>query len=100
DILGSKTVSVKTARSSAGDKGRIFNDEGDLYAPGITVIYNQHVYNNEELFQRWIKEDLSTVKSPFTDFLLVMDAASFHLTEGVMEEVKKQLITTALIPAG
>lgn len=64
------------------------------------MIYNEHVYNNEELFQRWIKEDLSTVKSPFTDFLLVMDAASFHLTEGVMEEVKKQLITTALILAG
>jgi hypothetical protein len=129
EILGSKTISVKTARSgwekrqatailyifgdgecrlnptiifkgSTGDKSRIFKDEGHLYAPGITVIYNEHAYNNEDLFSEWIKKDLSTVKSPFRDFLLVMDAASFHLTEVVKEEIKKQLITTALIPAG
>jgi hypothetical protein len=129
DILGSKTVSVITARSgwekrqatailyifgdgvcrldptiifkgSTSDKARIFKDEGKEYAPGITVIYNDQAYNNEELFERWIKEDLSTVKSATRDFLLVMDAAAFHLTERIKGEVKRQLITTALIPAG
>ncbi|RYC79235.1 hypothetical protein BFJ63_vAg17887 [Fusarium oxysporum f. sp. narcissi] len=128
-ILGEKTISVKTVRSgwekrqatailyifgdgvcrldptvifkgSAGEKGRIFKDEGYLYAPGIRVIYNENAYNNEDLMERWLKEDIPTVKSATNDFLLVMDAATFHLTERIEEEVKRQLVTSALIPAG
>jgi hypothetical protein len=128
-LRGDKTVSVKSARSgwekrqatvilyifgdgsfplgptiifkgSSTEKARIFDDEGDQYAPGIKVIYNEHAYNNEVLFREWIKDDLATVKDKFRDLLLVIDAAAFHLTEPVKEEVKEQLITTALIPAG
>jgi hypothetical protein len=129
ELRGSKTISVKTTRSgwekrqatailyifgdgvcrldptvifkgSASDKAKIFKDEGHLYAPGIKVIYNEHAYNNEELFLLWLKEDIPTVKSAHHDFLLVMDAASFHLTDLIKVEVRRQLITSALIPAG
>lgn len=75
-----------------------YKDEDDQYAPGINVIYNENTYNNEDLFQQWIKQDLSTIKSATKDFPLVMDAASFHITEAV--ESKQQLITPALVPAG
>lgn len=129
DQLGAKTISIKTARSgwekrqatlilyifgdgicrlkpkiifygAEGDKGRIFSNEGDQYAPGITVTYNDHAYNNEALFKTWIKDELSTVKSETEDFLLVMDAARFHLTDEIKAEVRLQGITTALVPAG
>ncbi|WJG35637.1 uncharacterized protein FOBCDRAFT_186011 [Fusarium oxysporum Fo47] len=94
DLQGSKTISVKTVRSG------IFKDEGNQYAPGIRVIYNEHAYNNEDLMESWLKEDIPTVKSATEDFLLVMDAASFHLTDRIKVEVRRQLLTSALIPAG
>ncbi|EGU71813.1 hypothetical protein FOXB_17678 [Fusarium oxysporum f. sp. conglutinans Fo5176] len=100
DLSGSKTISVKTIRSSPGDNSRIFQDEGNQYAPGIKVIYNDHAYNNEDLMESWLKDDIPTVKSATEDFLLVMDAATFHLTDRVKEEVRRQLVTPALIPAG
>ncbi|KAJ0132999.1 Uncharacterized protein HZ326_23936 [Fusarium oxysporum f. sp. albedinis] len=129
DLQGSKTISVKTVRSgwekrqatailyifgdgvcrleptiifkgSPSDKSRIFKDEGNQYAPGIRVIYNEHAYNNEDLMESWLKEDIPTVKSATEDFLLVMDAASFHLTDRIKVEVRRQLLTSALIPAG
>ncbi|KAJ0125647.1 Uncharacterized protein HZ326_31247 [Fusarium oxysporum f. sp. albedinis] len=128
-LQGSKTISVKTIRSgwekrqatailyifgdgvcrleptiifkgSPGDNSRIFQDEGNQYAPGIKVIYNDHAYNNEDLMESWLKDDIPTVKSATEDFLLVMDAATFHLTDRVKEEVRRQLVTPALIPAG
>jgi hypothetical protein len=129
DQLGAKTVSIKAARSgwekrqatlilyifgdgicrlkpkiifhgSDSEKARIFDNEGDQYAPGVTVVYNDHAYNNEALFKTWIEEELSTIKSETEDFLLVMDAARFHLTEGIKGEIKQQGVTTALVPAG
>uniref|UniRef100_A0A0D2XSB0 HTH CENPB-type domain-containing protein n=1 Tax=Fusarium oxysporum (strain Fo5176) TaxID=660025 RepID=A0A0D2XSB0_FUSOF len=100
DLQGSKTISVKTVRSSPSEKSRIFKDEGNQYAPGIRVIYNEHAYNNEDLMESWLKEDIPTVKSATEDFLLVMDAASFHLTDRIKVEVRRQLLTSALIPAG
>ncbi|KAJ0135266.1 Peroxisomal targeting signal 2 receptor [Fusarium oxysporum f. sp. albedinis] len=129
DLQGSNTISVKTVRSgwekrqatailyifgdgvcrleptiifkgSPSDKSRIFKDEGSQYALGIRVIYNEHAYNNEDLMESWLKEDIPTVKSATEDFLLVMDAASFHLTDRIKVEVRRQLLTSALIPAG
>ncbi|KAI8416070.1 hypothetical protein FOFC_02379 [Fusarium oxysporum] len=82
------------------DNSSIFQDEGNQYAPGIKVIYNDHAYNNEDLMESWLKDDIPTVKSATEDFLLVMDAATFHLTDRVKEEVRRQLVTPALIPAG
>jgi hypothetical protein len=129
DLLGAKTVSVKTHRSGwekrqatlilyiFGDgicrlqpklifygipppKGRIYEDEGDRYAPGIMVTYNEHAYNNEELFCDWIKKELPEAQSASRDFLLVMDVAAFHVTEDVKSQLKQRNITTALIPPG
>jgi hypothetical protein len=81
--------------------GQIFEKEAHLYSPDVTVEYNKTAYNNEDLFSRWIKEELSPLCSDDSDdFLLVMDAAAFHKTPSIKEELKSYNITLALIPGG
>ena len=90
DLRGAKTVAGRTDRSgwskrqatlilyifadgsfrlkpkiifygTAGPIGRIFDDEGYLYAPDVTVAYNETAYNNEDLFYDWIKDELADI---------------------------------------
>ncbi|KAI8710466.1 hypothetical protein NCS52_01563600 [Fusarium sp. LHS14.1] len=85
---------------TAGPKGRIFADEGHLYAPDVTVAYNETAYNNEDLFYDWIKDELADVQAKTRDFLLVMDVATFHKTDKVTDQLRQQKVTRALIPPG
>ncbi|RFU28389.1 hypothetical protein B7463_g7932, partial [Scytalidium lignicola] len=83
----------------AGDSGQIFNKEKHLYHPGVTVEFNLTAYNNEGLFMQWIDEELILTANQ-TDTLLVMDVATFHKTDLILERLKSANITTALIPPG
>ncbi|KAI8395679.1 hypothetical protein FOFC_06717 [Fusarium oxysporum] len=81
--------------------GRILEKEGHLYAQDVTVEYNEHAYNNESLFGRWIDTTLLKLhQQEEEDLLLVMDAAAFHKTETIKQKLKTYNISTAMIPAG
>ncbi|RFU36305.1 hypothetical protein B7463_g152, partial [Scytalidium lignicola] len=128
DMVGARTVSGRTDRSGwnkrqatlilyiyvdgiqrikpklifhgiAGASGQIYNKEKHLYHPGVTVEFNSTAYNNEELFMQWIDEELILTANQ-TDTLLVMDVATFHKTDLILERLKSANITTALIPPG
>jgi hypothetical protein len=124
EYKGSKTVSGKTDRSGWGKRqatlclyifadgigrippklifhgqsnGRLKANEQHLYDPRVTVEFNATAYNNGELFQRWIDEELV----PCVDngpSLLTMDHAKFHKTDSVLKALKTHAITTAIIP--
>jgi transcriptional/translational regulatory protein YebC/TACO1 len=81
--------------------GQIHKKEHQLYHPDVIVEYNDHAYNNEELFSRWIDTTLFKIRQEEEeDFLLVMDAASFHKTADIKRKLREQNITVAMIPAG
>lgn len=81
--------------------GRQFDKEGHLYSKDITVEFNQTAYNNEGLFIRWIEEELRPlVEKKDEDFLLVMDVAAFHKTPAILQKLRDNQITTAMIPSG
>jgi hypothetical protein len=65
------------------------------------VGYNNYAYNNEELFSRWIDTALFKIhQEEEEDFLLVMDAVSFHKTADIKRKLREQNITVVMIPAG
>jgi hypothetical protein len=126
DLKGSKTISIASDRSGWDKRqatlilyifadgvarlkpkiifkgtsdGRIFKEEGHLYAPDVTVEYNKTAYNNEDLMKQWICDELDPILEG-KDLLLVMDVAAFHKTPGVLEDLRIRNITTALIPPG
>ncbi|RFU34110.1 hypothetical protein B7463_g2199, partial [Scytalidium lignicola] len=90
-----KLIFYGTTRPS----GQIYNKEKHLYHPGVTVEFNLTAYNNEELFMQWIDEELIPTANQ-NDTLLVMDVATFHKTDLILERLKSANITTALIPPG
>jgi hypothetical protein len=69
-----------------------------LYDPGVTVEFNDTAYNNGELFNKWIDEELAT--AIVGDSLLVMDYAAFYKTELVLEKLWGYRILPVLIPRG
>ncbi|KAI0855431.1 DDE superfamily endonuclease-domain-containing protein [Xylaria cubensis] len=80
-------------------KGKVFDEESPAYHPGVCVKFNETAYNNEELFEEWIKERL-LVYTAGRESLLVMDSAAFHLTEQIRKVLKAGNMTSAIIPAG
>ncbi|KAL6411770.1 hypothetical protein AUP68_04144 [Ilyonectria robusta] len=81
--------------------GQIYEREGHLYHPDVTVAFNKTAYNNEELLSQWIEDELSPLASEDNeDTLLVMDAATFHNTEDIKRKLRERNITLALIPGG
>uniref|UniRef100_A0A0B7KKN3 SAP domain-containing protein n=1 Tax=Bionectria ochroleuca TaxID=29856 RepID=A0A0B7KKN3_BIOOC len=80
-------------------EGQIFENEGYLYSPDVTVEFNDTAYNNEELFRYWIANELAVILDG-KEHMLVMDVASFHTTDDVLQDLRSRKITTALIPPG
>jgi hypothetical protein len=81
--------------------GRIFSTEGQLYAKDVIVEYNEHAYNNEALFGRWIDSTLLKLREQEDEeLLLIMDAAAFHKTDSIKQKLRKYGISIAMIPAG
>jgi transcriptional/translational regulatory protein YebC/TACO1 len=82
------------------ERGQIWK-EHELYHPDVIVEYNDHAYNNEELFSCWIDTVLLKIRQEEEeDFLLVMDAAAFHKTAEIKRKLREQNITVAMIPSG
>jgi hypothetical protein len=76
------------------------------YDERVEVHFNETVYNNEELFYSWLRDTFEpyvaeTAEAGFTS-LIVMDAASFHKTEAILDFIRNSEapMTTALIPSG
>ena len=80
-------------------KGRLFKQEQHLYHPNVTVAFNPTAYNNEELMMQWLDEDLHPSMLG-NDGMLILDYASFHLTDDVKDRMKGLHIIPAVIPAG
>jgi hypothetical protein len=85
-------------------KGTVASKEN--YDNRVDVHFNDTAYNNEELFHTW----LSDIYQPYVaqhaqgneESLIVMDAASFHKTETILDFIRQAEppMTTALIPPG
>lgn len=129
DISGNKTISVKTTKSGWDKRkatlilyifadgkgylqpklifhgtpddqgGQIFQTEGHLYDPDVSVEFNKEAYNNGRLMHKWVVNELLPTLGGM-DSLLVMDHASFHKTEDVLHSLRQAHVTPALIPAG
>lgn len=84
---------------SSSPNGKILKAESNKYSPDITVEVNETAYNNEELFKQFIEDELIPAFED-NNGLLVMDVASFHCTQAVMDLLRQSKITTALIPPG
>lgn len=124
-ICGEKTITGKTDRSGWGKRqatlilyifangiprilpklvfhgkpdGLIRKKESHLYDPRVTVEFNNTAYNNGDLFNKWIDEELAIAING--DGLLIMDHASFHKTESALKKLRSYSILPALIPGG
>jgi len=84
---------------SSGPNGKILKAERDKYSPDVTVEVNETAYNNEDLFKQFVEDELIPVFEG-DDGLLVMDVATFHCTQAIMDLLRESKVTTALIPPG
>jgi hypothetical protein len=85
-------------------KGTVASKEN--YDNRVNVHFNETAYNNKDMFYIW----LCDIYQPYVarharcneKSLIVMNAASFHKTETILDFVRQAepLITTALIPPG
>jgi hypothetical protein len=126
DVVGTKSVDAKTARSGWGKRQAtlilyifadgearlcptlIFHGQGNVtaaeraaYHPGVVVKFNKEAYNNEDLFLSWIDQQLQPILEG--DTMLIMDVASFHKTDAVRARLQKELpayVLPAMIPGG
>jgi DDE superfamily endonuclease len=76
----------------------IRSKESHLYHPGVTVEFNDTAYNNGDLFDKWINEELAI--SLIGDGLLIMDYTAFYKTESALLKLWGHCILPALIPRG
>jgi hypothetical protein len=82
-------------------QGNVTTAERAAYHPDVVVEFNKEAYNNEDLFLRWIDEQLQPTLEG--DTMLVMDVASFHKTKAVRARLQKELpvyVLPAMIPGG
>lgn len=57
------------------------SNEKDKYDQRVTVEYNNTTYNNSELFEKYLKEEiLPELPKTHHESMLVMDHAAFHKT--------------------
>jgi len=81
--------------------GKIEGNESKDYHPGVTFHFNQTAYNNEDLTEEWLDNELLPLIQPTArPFLLCLDCASFHKTPPLLAKMKKSNILPALIPPG
>jgi hypothetical protein len=89
----------------------IFHGKGTIakrenYDEKVEVHFNEIAYNNEELFYSRLRDTfepyVAGIIGAGETSLIVMDAASFHKTEGILTFIRISEIpmTTALIPPG
>ncbi|KAG6020270.1 hypothetical protein E4U19_006482 [Claviceps sp. Clav32 group G5] len=70
--------------------GKILEEESHLYSAEVTVEFNLTASNNEELFHKWLDEDLGPLTRVFQKkHLLVMDVVAFHKTPAVKSKLKE-----------
>jgi hypothetical protein len=74
--------------------------EKERYHPGVTVEFNKTAYNNEELFSRFIDEELvlDTGVSKENPLLLIMDCAAFHKTRDILNKLKDTGVDVGMVP--
>jgi hypothetical protein len=87
-------------KGADGPTARIYKQESHRYSPNVTVEYNSTAYNNEVLMEKWIDQELQPIANSQGELLLVMDVASFHVTDSIKKKLKELGILTALIPSG
>ncbi|KAI0911726.1 DDE superfamily endonuclease-domain-containing protein [Ustulina deusta] len=80
-------------------KGNVLAKEEPLYHKGVDVRFNATAYNNEELFEGWIRTNLAAYTGG-SNCLLVMDVVNFHKTPRVKKALEDANISTAMIPPG
>jgi hypothetical protein len=89
----------------------IFHGKGTVakrehYDERVEVHFNEIVYNNEELFCSWLRDIFELYVAEIAEAgetsLIVMDAASFHKTEAILDFIRNSEapMMTALIPPG
>jgi hypothetical protein len=133
DLTGSRTISAETDRSgwdkrqatlvlylfpdgvgtrikpklifhgASGDRNRILNKEQHRYHKGVTVEFNPTAYNTEELFLKFIDEELLPALASGSErqkSLLLLDVFAGHTTETVLSKLHSAGIVTSLIPGG
>jgi hypothetical protein len=87
----------------------IFHGKGTVakkekYDDRVDVQFNETAYNNEELFHIWLRDTYQPYVAQNAigseEILIVMDAASFHKTETILDFIRNSEppMTTALIP--
>jgi hypothetical protein len=122
EVQGKKTIAGKSERSGWGKRQVtiilyimangdtpfkpvvIFHGKGTVasrerYDPRVEVYFNETAYNNEKLFSDWIQQ----VYIPYIDdkdSMMIMDVATFHKTEGILQLLKTNGILPAMIPPG
>jgi hypothetical protein len=85
-------------------KGTVAKKE--KYDDRVDVYFNETAYNNEELFHTWLRDTYQPYVAQHADgneeSLIVMDAASFHKTETILDFIRnyEPPMTTVLIPPG
>jgi hypothetical protein len=78
----------------------------EKYDDGVDIRFNETAYNNEELVHTWLRDTYQPYVAQHADgneeSLIVMDAASFHKTETILDFIRNSepSMTTALIPPG
>lgn len=72
--------------------------ESHLYYFSVTVEFNDTVYNNGDLFNKWIDEELAI--SLTNNSLLIIDYTAFYKTELALLKLWGYYILLMLIPGG
>jgi hypothetical protein len=89
-------------RKATDEGSKIEERESHLYYKGVTVHFNPTAYNNEELTIQWIDSELIPSLKPTAqdEVLLALDAAAFHKTPAILQNLRNNHIITALVPPG
>jgi hypothetical protein len=88
-------------RTPINKGGKIEKNKSKDYYPGVIFHFNQTAYNNENLIEEWLDDELLPLIQPIAYlFLLCLDYASFHKIPSLLLKIKKSSILPILIPPG
>lgn len=77
----------------------IWKKEGHLYDTRVTVEFNSTAYNNEQVFIQQIEREIAPAFEGRPS-LFVLDAATFHKTDRVLNILSNYKIMPSMIPGG
>ena len=86
--------------STTSPTRQIYKQKGHRYSKEVTVTYNKTAYNNEELFNKWITEELYQLLADRLNNLIVINVALFHKTPIILQKLRNIHVTAALILSG